>query len=651
MDPAILAYINNEIKAAEERTRSTYQQREAQLQSAWEQREAEATQGWFAQKAHLEREKAFLEERLRLLEDRLGDTHLSSPREPIIIQEPEQEEPTYEPLPATPQRKTRSKASLPSTTGTPPTARTTRKQASSNTSSPAPSRTTRSTLKATLGTPPAVTPPPAAPTTQRTPRKQKSGSGMDPEVSASATPPPTPARKSKPKQLLKKDIPPDALLLKEYMFTHARLISNAADAGDVLGDPDPEDKARFNAHFKKEEEVFKAENGKPLVPRSEVIVRPYQPLRPSQSRTLSRLANIESTLVEYIAATMSRVGIRRWAPDYSTGKPDSLWNVAMSVVFIKTFRQAVAAGAYDFNANQRWKQYMEDMDLLILIYDHIVWHHFFDKWREEQRSPGAAQVEKERQAMYAVKRKKANTCKAYCKKNKLHRLGRYLFDIKATSEDEHDPAESFIGKRPVYFPRRRPERSAEADTAIRLIRQAIDVAKDLTRNTKRPREDPILVARPISECNMTIFPAFPPNMPIDYYDPDFFNALPLELRKKADTSVLVLPGDASQVMNRRDPDAKLTGHQLMKKYGDSVLSRYDLDGFSSDEERESGEDEEDGSDFDDEEEGGDEEMTDEDEAMTSLDEEELREHREHILSSRRSALAAHLSVGNMMDMA
>ncbi|KAF9545400.1 hypothetical protein CPC08DRAFT_769878 [Agrocybe pediades] len=80
MDPAILAYINNEIKAAEERTRSTYQQREAQLQSAWEQREAEVTQGWFAQKAHLEQEKASLEERLRMLEARLGDTHLSSPR-------------------------------------------------------------------------------------------------------------------------------------------------------------------------------------------------------------------------------------------------------------------------------------------------------------------------------------------------------------------------------------------------------------------------------------------------------------------------------------------------------------------------------------------------------------------------------------------
>ncbi|KAF4615803.1 hypothetical protein D9613_012477 [Agrocybe pediades] len=551
MDPAILTYINNEIKAAEERTRSTYQQREAQLQSAWEQREAEATQGWFAQKAHLEREKASLEERLRMLEARLGETHLSSPpyvltfiledhslpgravydfREDIIIQEPEQEEPMYEPLPATPQRKTRSKASLASTPGTPPTARTTRKQASSNTSSPAPSRTTRSTSKGTLGTPPR-----AAPATQRTPRKQKSGSGMDPEVSATATPPPTPARKSKPKQLLKKDIPPDALLLKEYMFTHARLISNAADAGDVLGDPNPEDKRRFNAHFKKEADVFEADNGKPLVPRSEVTVRPYQPLRPSQSRTLSRLANIESTFVEYIAAIMSRVGIRRWAPDY-IGRPDSLWNAAMSVVFIKTFRQAVAAGAYDFNANQGWKQYMEDMDLLILIYDHIVWRHFFDKWREEQRSPGAAQVEKERQAMYAVKRKKANACKAYCKKNKLHRLGRYLFDIKATSEDERDPAESFIGKRPVYFPRRRPERSAEADTAIRLIRQAIDMTKDLTRNTKRPREDPILVARPISERNMTILPAFPPNMPIDYYDPDFFNALPLELRKKADTS-------------------------------------------------------------------------------------------------------------------
>ncbi|KAF9536515.1 hypothetical protein CPC08DRAFT_771539 [Agrocybe pediades] len=113
----------------------------------------------------LEQEKAFLEERLRILEARLGDTHRSPPLymlifiledrslpgramcyfrgkmhssrhtdEPIIFQEPEQEGPAYEPpMPATPQRKTRSKASMASTPGIPPTARTTRKQASSNT--------------------------------------------------------------------------------------------------------------------------------------------------------------------------------------------------------------------------------------------------------------------------------------------------------------------------------------------------------------------------------------------------------------------------------------------------------------------------------------------------------------------------------------
>jgi len=464
------------------------------------------------------------------------------------------------------------------------------------------------------------------------------------------------------------------MYLQEYMFTHARLISNTADAGDVLGDPDPADKAAFNTRFSNEAQVFEARTGPSLIPKSAIKVRPYQPQQANQSRTLTRLANIEATIVEYTATQMSRVGVTRWAPDY-TETPGSLWNTAMSFLLIDTFRQAIVAGAYDFNSNHAWKKFITDMDLMVVIYDHVVWYHFFDKWREEKRAPGAAQAEKERQAMYAVKRKvsyfklalhviflhllqKEKARKQYCKKNKFYRLARYLFNIKATSEDERDPAQSFIGKRPVHHPRRRPERAPEADLVIRLVDKAIDITKELTRNSKRPREDPILLAPPIHERNMTLFPAFPPNMPIDYYDPGCFNALPLEIRKKANINVLVLPGDVSQALNRRDADGKLTGQQLMKKYGDTVLSRYDLDGFSSDDNGGSEEDadDDDYSAFSDEEgeesnedEGNITDLVDDDDdaAMSSLDEEELREHT---LFSRRSGLAAHLSIGNMMDM-
>ncbi|KAF5334252.1 hypothetical protein D9611_014574 [Ephemerocybe angulata] len=665
MDPAIQAFFQEQIQAAELRLRQEYEARSAQKEAAFQQHAAEAAESWNAQKSFLEEKVAALEHALAETRIRSGrgksDPNAGSVQQPILVAEPEQEEMK---APATPKRRSQTKvAQTPPATPLGTRRKSTRGSASMPTT-PASPRTTRSSTRASTAQGDASTSASPSPVpTLNTPSRTRKPTSAASKARSTPTPPAEsqpPTRPAKPKQLLRKEIPVDALLLKDHAFTHFRLISGCLAADDVPEDVDPATLAAFYARFSNEDAVLGARSGPPLISKTSVKVYPYQPAEASQSRNLSRLAMIESTVVDFIATKMARMGISRWTPNYNEA-PGSLYNTAISILFIDTFRQAIVSGAYDFNGNQAWKKYTTDMDLLLQIYDHVTHFHFFQIWKEEKRNKGSARFAKERQAMYAVKRKKAKARRNYLKTNKHHRLAKLLIDVKATSDEEQDPAGAFLGQRPIYHPRFRPERSAGAEECIRLIDRAIDSAKGLKKNGIR--RDPILIAPPRSQQKITMFPALPPNMPIDYYDPDFFNQLPLELRKKANIGVLVLPGKVEKSLNRKDADGKLTGKQLMEKYGDDVLSCYDLDGFSSGDEGDlsgDGDNESDGDEFDDGEECGSDEseeledegegegegIGDEDATMSVLDEEEEREHE---MFSRRSTLAAQLSVGNAMD--
>lgn len=96
-----------------------------------------------------------------------------------------------------------------------------------------------------------------------------------------------------------------------------------------------------------------------------------------------------------------------------------------------------------------------------------------------------------------------------------------LIQVKATSDDEVDPTGLKINRHQVYWIKKRPERSAEAEIFLRLLDEAQE-GQAIVDGKRLGQE----CLRMVSEENkkVTEFPAVATGMPIDYFSPTFFNS-------------------------------------------------------------------------------------------------------------------------------
>ena len=79
-----------------------------------------------------------------------------------------------------------------------------------------------------------------------------------------------------------------------------------------------------------------------------------------------------------------------------------------------------------------------------------------------------------------------------------------------------------------------------------------------------------------SEFQETAFPTLPQNVPIDYYDPNFFNRLQLHLHKWiASQTVALLPNIEESFTKYANEN--LSDFAFQSKFADAILVKYRLD--------------------------------------------------------------------------
>jgi hypothetical protein len=160
---------------------------------------------------------------------------------------------------------------------------------------------------------------------------------------------------------------------------------------------------------------------------------------------------------------------------------------------------------------------------------------------------------------------------AFLEENNYPQRYRDLIDPKATSDDELDSTGLTVKNSKVYWIRRRPERSVNAEAWIRLLDQKRE--QSIRRDpSKRWRERLRLVPDVPQDSDFQILPQ---GLPIDYFDPDFFNELQPRLRSSTAIQKVALLPDA-KLSFARHPDEKLSDEAFMEKYGADVLARYDF---------------------------------------------------------------------------
>jgi len=101
--------------------------------------------------------------------------------------------------------------------------------------------------------------------------------------------------------------------------------------------------------------------------------------------------------------------------------------------------------------------------------------------------------------------------------------------------------------------------------------------------TKRRRRERIRLV-PASKQKDTDFPAVPSGLPLDYYDPEFYNSLqPLTRYRIATRKIALLPNVTASFTGHSDE--KLSDADFTAKHGPTVWIKYaldDLDSFGGD---------------------------------------------------------------------
>ena len=125
--------------------------------------------------------------------------------------------------------------------------------------------------------------------------------------------------------------------------------------------------------------------------------------------------------------------------------------------------------------------------------------------------------------------------------------------------------------KPVYFINQWPECLALVEKFIRVLDKERE-ASAMQDSTKRWRERKRVVP---SNQKTSPFRALPEDMPINYFEPNFYNRLQPHLHMRITNNTIALLPNVEESF-RGTPDERLSDTNFNNKYGDQVLKRYNI---------------------------------------------------------------------------
>ena len=99
----------------------------------------------------------------------------------------------------------------------------------------------------------------------------------------------------------------------------------------------------------------------------------------------------------FIQTYLSRSGLNCWCPDLRQSAY-SLYNSACRIIAIDTFKQALVSHTYLALAPNT--SYASNMDVLVKLYDHFVFHYMRLRYRRDGRTPGSVTLQLQASPQY-----------------------------------------------------------------------------------------------------------------------------------------------------------------------------------------------------------------------------------------------------------
>lgn len=97
------------------------------------------------------------------------------------------------------------------------------------------------------------------------------------------------------------------------------------------------------------------------------------------------MLHLKEIHILFIHATLAKFRLRRWGPDLDE-TTDSLLNSACRISALSAFRQIAAGGAFD--SDNMDMSYINNVPLLIQVYDHYVHFRLATRYKTEQKQAG-----------------------------------------------------------------------------------------------------------------------------------------------------------------------------------------------------------------------------------------------------------------------
>ncbi|KAH9445127.1 hypothetical protein Pst134EB_025376 [Puccinia striiformis f. sp. tritici] len=375
----------------------------------------------------------------------------------------------------------------------------------------------------------------------KTPDKKKNtGSASTPQSDSS--------RGGNPNRMMMEDVP------ESFLKTRRRPFQKIPDMNTLK---------EFQQRFANADQIAAAaENSASPVLITEGEVTTLRDLKMGQIIVSKKIIHVEDFFFKYTKAVLARLGIRKWAPDLEDS-PDSLYNEACRVAAIKSFRQIAVNGAYKFaNCNL---QFLNDFDLLIRTYNHYVFFLSKNKYTKEKKKTRAAWVKswiEKRFRMQGLRKARVSFAKNH---NLPKRYKRVLADLSAHSDDEYNDQHSCYIIKTVAF------RSANANKFFRRLDEEMKKEYEGPRDQRRIRRVPD-VPQP------SIFKALPKQLPLDFFDPTWFNnSMASRKRKAADVmSAAFLPDADKSLLGTVQAIESMTDEDFNEKYLLKCQKLYDI---------------------------------------------------------------------------
>ncbi|KAG6834155.1 hypothetical protein H0H93_011515 [Arthromyces matolae] len=414
------------------------------------------------------------------------------------------------------------------------------------------------------------------------PRKSgSSGTGSGSSRSRGIVPPTEkPAKLTSSVHHIKKGTLPDDLEgFKSAFECHIRLLWNVITNTDIPISPSENLIEDFEKRFTSSHNVHGIlhgfENNAAYRGSDAAVLQSLRELRrkcsaEGTSRTAKNISRVPENALRIIFGTVHSFGLAAWRPDIVCGSVTSIYNEAHEAIAIWTFEKAAALFAYThFQPNLT---YLQDAALMQRLYRNFVWSYIKGIVDKEAKEPGSHKRAVQENRAYKNRQELAFRRLAFLKREGFNaRILSLVESPECVSDSEDNPAGGFWIMR----------KKARNPTITHFFRQLDQERKKVPLFRKQRQHYSEASREPHPEnLESRISERIPSDCPLDWFDPNYFNSLPLQIRAQFVNSPIALPCAEdinNEELHKSVGDYRTMDYEtFMQNFGNRVLEMYNV---------------------------------------------------------------------------